>query len=40
MQIIWHGMSCFEITALRAKGEHVTILIDPLDEAVTGLLSA
>jgi hypothetical protein len=30
-------MSCFEIVALRAKGEHVTILIDPLDEAVTGI---
>lgn len=30
-------MSCFEITALRAKGEHVTILIDPLDEEITGI---
>ena len=37
MQITWYGMSCFEITALRAKGEHVTILIDPLDEAITGI---
>lgn len=37
MQITWYGMSCFEITALRAKGEHVTILIDPLDEEVTGI---
>jgi len=37
MQIIWHGMSCFEITALRAKGEHITILIDPLDEAASGV---
>jgi L-ascorbate metabolism protein UlaG (beta-lactamase superfamily) len=37
MQITWYGMSCFEIVALRAKGEHVTILIDPLDEAVTGI---
>ena len=37
MQITWYGMSCFEIVALRAKGEHVTILIDPLDEAITGI---
>lgn len=30
-------MSCFEITALRAKGEYITILVDPLDEAITGV---
>ena len=37
MQIIWHGLSCFEIIAQKAKGEHVTILVDPLDEEKTGL---
>lgn len=37
MQIIWHGLSCFQIIANRGKGEHVTILVDPLDEDVTGL---
>jgi len=37
MQIIWHGQSCFEIIAAKGKGEHVTILIDPLDEGKTGI---
>ncbi|HOX30248.1 MAG TPA: MBL fold metallo-hydrolase [Candidatus Paceibacterota bacterium] len=37
MQIIWHGLSCFQIIAARGKGEHVTILIDPLNEDETGL---
>jgi L-ascorbate metabolism protein UlaG (beta-lactamase superfamily) len=37
MQIIWHGQSCFEIIAAKGKGEHVTVLIDPLDEDKTGL---
>ncbi len=37
MQIIWHGQSCFEIIAAKGKGEHVTILIDPLDEEITGI---
>lgn len=37
MQIIWHGQSCFEIIAAKGKGEHVTILIDPLNEEVTGI---
>jgi L-ascorbate metabolism protein UlaG (beta-lactamase superfamily) len=37
MQIIWHGLSGFQIVAARGKGEHVTILIDPLDEEATGL---
>ncbi len=37
MQIIWHGLSCFQLVVTRAKGEHVTILIDPLDEEATGL---
>ena len=37
MQIIWHGQSCFEIIATKGKGEHITILIDPLDEEKTGI---
>ena len=37
MQIIWHGLSCFQIVVACAKGEHVTLLIDPLDEETTGL---
>jgi len=37
MQIIWHGQSCFEIIIVKGKGEHVTILVDPSDEAKTGL---
>jgi L-ascorbate metabolism protein UlaG (beta-lactamase superfamily) len=40
MQITWLGMSCFEITALRAKGEYITILVDPLDELKTGIKSS
>jgi len=37
MQIIWHGQSCFEIIITKAKGEHTTILIDPLNETKTGI---
>jgi hypothetical protein len=37
MQIIWHGLSCFQVVAASAKGEHVTLLIDPLNEEETGL---
>jgi L-ascorbate metabolism protein UlaG (beta-lactamase superfamily) len=37
MQIIWHGQSCFEIIITKGKGEYATVLIDPLDEAKTGL---
>jgi L-ascorbate metabolism protein UlaG (beta-lactamase superfamily) len=37
MQIIWHGQSCFEIIIAKGKGEHIAILIDPPDEAKTGL---
>lgn len=39
MQIIWHGQSCFEIVAATGKGEHITILVDPLDEEITGIKS-
>lgn len=37
MQIIWHGQSCFELVIARGKGEHITVLVDPLDEAKTGI---
>jgi Predicted Zn-dependent hydrolases of the beta-lactamase fold len=37
MQIIWHGQSCFELIIAKGKGEHITVLADPLDEAKTGL---
>jgi L-ascorbate metabolism protein UlaG (beta-lactamase superfamily) len=37
MQIIWHGQSCFEIITAKGKGGYVTILIDPLSEAKTGI---
>ncbi len=37
MQIIWHGQSCFEIIIAKGKGDYVTILIDPPNEAKTGL---
>jgi len=36
MHIVWHGQSCFQITAARGKAEHVSVVIDPFDEA-TGL---
>ncbi len=36
MHINWHGQSCFQIQASRNKGEQVSIVIDPFDEA-TGL---
>jgi len=34
MQIIWHGQSCFQITATHNKGEQVSILIDPFSEEI------
>jgi L-ascorbate metabolism protein UlaG (beta-lactamase superfamily) len=37
MQIIWHGQSCFELVIVKGKGEHITVLVDPMDEAKTGL---
>jgi L-ascorbate metabolism protein UlaG (beta-lactamase superfamily) len=37
MQIIWHGQSCFEIITAKGKGEYITVLIDPLSEAKTGI---
>jgi len=37
MQIIWHGQSCFEVIIAKGKGDHVTILIDPLDDSKTGI---
>lgn len=36
MTIIWHGQSCFQITAARNKGEQISISIDPFSEE-TGL---
>jgi len=32
MNIIWHGQSCFQITARRNKDEQTSILIDPFSE--------
>jgi L-ascorbate metabolism protein UlaG (beta-lactamase superfamily) len=37
MQLIWHGQSCFEIIITKGKGEHITVLIDPLDESKAGV---
>lgn len=34
MHIFWHGQSCFQILALRNKGEHVLIVIDPFSEEI------
>jgi L-ascorbate metabolism protein UlaG (beta-lactamase superfamily) len=34
MQIIWHGQSCFQITARREKNNQVNIVIDPFDESI------
>mgnify|MGYP001140503062 CR=1 FL=1 len=34
MTIIWHGQSCFQITATRNKGEQVSILIDPFSDEI------
>ena len=36
MQIIWKGQSCFQILSNQGKNNHVSIVIDPFDEA-TGL---
>ena len=32
MTIIWHGQSCFEISASRGKNNQVTLVIDPFSE--------
>ena len=37
MQIIWHGQSCYELVFAKGKGEHITVLIDPLDETKVGI---
>ena len=34
MRIIWHGQSCFEITASQKAGEQVIIIIDPFSEDI------
>jgi len=34
MHIIWHGQSCFQIIAIRGKGEQVLIVIDPFSEKI------
>ncbi len=34
MQIIWYGQSCFQILALRNKGEEVSIVIDPFSQDI------
>ncbi len=34
MQIIWHGQSCFEITAKNRENSDVVIIIDPFSEEV------
>ncbi len=34
MTIIWHGQSCFQMTAARNKGEQISILIDPFSEEI------
>ena len=36
MQITWKGQSCFQILSNQGKNNHVSIVIDPFDEA-TGL---
>jgi len=36
MQIIWHGQSCFEISATPAKNSQIKIVIDPFSQE-TGL---
>lgn len=36
MHIIWQGQSCFQLLITRQKGEQVSLVIDPFDEA-TGL---
>ncbi|MFH1451097.1 MAG: MBL fold metallo-hydrolase [bacterium] len=33
MHIIWKGQTCFQIIAQKAKGEQVSVVIDPLEEA-------
>jgi L-ascorbate metabolism protein UlaG (beta-lactamase superfamily) len=37
MQITWKGQSCFQLTSSQGKDGHVNIVIDPFDEAETGL---
>ncbi|MBI2042430.1 MAG: MBL fold metallo-hydrolase [Candidatus Nealsonbacteria bacterium] len=34
MHISWHGQSFFQIVAARAKGETVSIAVDPFDETI------
>jgi L-ascorbate metabolism protein UlaG (beta-lactamase superfamily) len=34
MNIIWHGQSCFQITATQGKNNHLSIVIDPFDESI------
>lgn len=34
MHIIWHGQSCFQIIVSRAKGEQISIAIDPFDPSI------
>lgn len=36
MQITWYGQSCFQISSSQGKNNHVSMVIDPFDEA-TGL---
>ncbi len=34
MHIIWHGQSCFQIIVSRAKGEQISIAVDPFDPSI------
>lgn len=34
MHVIWHGQACFQIIASRAKGEQISIAIDPFDPTI------
>ncbi len=34
MYILWHGQSCFEITATPAKNSQIKIIVDPFSEEV------
>ncbi len=34
MHIIWKGQSCFQILTAQQKGEQLSIVIDPFDEAI------
>jgi len=37
MNINWYGQSCFQISSVRGKDNHVSIVIDPFSESTTGL---